>query len=45
MKSKITLTIDEDILKKFKKYCNERGMKVSSKIELLIKKVIDNENK
>lgn len=38
MKSKITLTIDEKILEKFKKSCREKGMKVSSRIEILIGK-------
>ncbi len=37
VKEKITLTIEKDIRNKFAQYCKERGMKVSSKVELLIK--------
>lgn len=37
VKEKITLTIDRGTRKKFAEYCKERGMKVSSKVEILIK--------
>jgi|GEM_PF-3761218 len=36
-KKKITLTIDRKIYNNFMQYCKERGMKVSPKIELMIK--------
>lgn len=36
MKQKISLTIEKNIYQNFLKYCKERGMKVSSKVELLI---------
>ena len=38
MKKRINITIDEKLIKRFQLYCIENGMKVSSKIELLIKK-------
>jgi len=38
MKKRINITIDEKLIKKFQQYCKDRGMKVSSKIELMIKK-------
>ncbi len=36
MKKRIKITIDNKLVKKFQEYCARRGMKVSSKIELLI---------
>lgn len=38
VKKRINITIDEGIVEKFQKYCKERGMKVSTRIELLLKK-------
>ena len=38
MKKRINITIDENLIKKFQEYCKKGGMKVSSKIEILIKK-------
>lgn len=38
MKKKITLTIEEEINKKFRDKCAEVGMKVSPRIEVLMKK-------
>ena len=40
MKRHVDITIDEEIYEQFKKYCTERAMKVSPKIELLIKGVL-----
>lgn len=37
-KIKITLSVDRNIFRKFKEYCGERGMKVSSKVELMMKR-------
>ena len=36
MKRKISLTIDGVTYQKFLRYCKERGMKVSSKVELMM---------
>lgn len=35
-KKRIDITIDADILNKFKKFCKERGFKISNRIEQLI---------
>jgi len=40
-KQKITMTIDAEIFAKFKKFCKARGMKVSSKVELMMGKVLE----
>ncbi|MEK6932838.1 MAG: hypothetical protein AABW56_03540 [Nanoarchaeota archaeon] len=37
MKQKISLTVEEEIYQKFLEYCKERGMKVSSKVEIMMK--------
>ena len=36
-KKKISLTIDTVIFEAFKRYCEQNGMKVSTKVELLMK--------
>lgn len=36
-KIKVTLSVDGDSFRNFKEYCKKRGMKVSSKIDLMIK--------
>mgnify|MGYP001573395654 CR=1 FL=1 len=35
-KDRTTLSVDKDILQKFKEYCKGKGMKISSKIELFM---------
>lgn len=40
-KRKVTITLDPKIYEKFITHCDERAMKVSSKIELLIKKELE----
>jgi len=40
---KITLTIPENILEKYKHYCNENGMNVSKKVAILMRNDL-NEN-
>lgn len=40
MKEKITITIDEEVLKEFRKVCKEEGFKMSTKIEKLIENFI-----
>jgi len=37
VKKKISMTIDEDIFNDFKSYCEKNGMKISTKVELLMK--------
>lgn len=41
MKKRINLSIDAEIYKEFKDYCEQRGMKVSSKIELYMNEVLN----
>ncbi len=36
MKTKITITIDKNLLKKFKTRCKKEGFKISNKIEKLV---------
>ena len=39
-KKKISMTIDEDVYNSFKNYCTKNGMKVSTKVELLMKDAV-----
>ena len=39
-KVKVSMTIDEEVLQAFKIYCSERGMKISSKVELMMKEKV-----
>jgi antitoxin component of RelBE/YafQ-DinJ toxin-antitoxin module len=41
-KKKITMTIDSDIFSEFKSYCDQNGMKISSRVELLMKDSVKN---
>ena len=41
-KKRVTITIDPDTHKNFKEHCEQRGMKISSKIELLMKETLEN---
>ncbi len=41
MKKRINITIEDDVLKKFQDFCKKQGMKVSTRIELLIQKDIE----
>ncbi|MFH1605791.1 MAG: hypothetical protein ABIC91_00440 [Nanoarchaeota archaeon] len=34
------MTIDEDIYEHFKTFCNDNGMKISTKVELLMKESV-----
>lgn len=43
MKKKVTMTIDEGVYERFKKYCEDRGMKVSPKIELYMRGILNAE--
>ena len=39
-KKTVSMTLDEDTLSKFQEFCSSRGMKVSSKIEIMMKEVL-----
>jgi len=41
-KTKVSMTIDKDVFEAFKKYCQENGMKISTKVEVLMKESIKN---
>jgi len=40
VKQKISMTIDEEIYNQFKKYCQNNGMKISTKVEILMKETL-----
>ncbi|MFC1648285.1 hypothetical protein ACFL1B_02390 [Nanoarchaeota archaeon] len=40
-KRKITMTIDDEIFSEFKQLCKSNAMKVSSKVELMMKEFVD----
>ena len=42
VKKKISMTIDKDIFEDFKSFCEENGMKISTKVELLMKESVKN---
>jgi len=44
-KKRTTISIDRDVLKKFKLYCKEKGMKLSPKIELFMVSELQDEKK
>lgn len=41
-KKRFSLFIDEDVISDFKKYCEDNAFKISSKVELLLKKEMRN---
>jgi len=41
-KEKVTFTIDEQLMIDFRKYCEENQIKMSTKVESLIKKYLKN---
>ncbi|MEM0231308.1 MAG: DUF6364 family protein [Candidatus Woesearchaeota archaeon] len=44
MKKRITITIEEELFERFRSYCSQNAMKVSSKIEKLIEEFLNSEN-
>lgn len=44
-KTKLTITIDENILKEFREICKKEGFKMSTKIERLIKEFMEERGK
>jgi hypothetical protein len=40
VKRKISMTIDEGIYNSFKQFCSDNGMKISTKVELLMKESV-----
>lgn len=37
-KQKVSFTIDEEVMNRFRSYCRKKGIKLSSKVEELMKK-------
>jgi len=35
-KIKVSMTIDKDVYEDFREYCKQNGMKISSKVELMM---------
>jgi antitoxin component of RelBE/YafQ-DinJ toxin-antitoxin module len=44
LKVKVSMTIDEAILQSFREYCGHNGMKMSTKVELLMRESMKNES-
>ncbi|MFH1408804.1 MAG: hypothetical protein ABIH34_02765 [Nanoarchaeota archaeon] len=40
VKRKISMTIDEDVFNDFKAFCEQNGMKMSTKVELMMREAI-----
>ena len=43
-KTLLTITIDEELLKKFRNICKKKGYKVSTKIETLVRDFLEEEH-
>ena len=41
-KKKVSMTIDTDIFKEFQKYCEANGMKISTKVEAMMRDSMNN---
>lgn len=42
VKKKISMTIDEEVFENFKSYCKKNGMKISTKVESLMRETLKN---
>ena len=40
VKKKITMTIDEAVFDSFRSFCEKNGMKISTKVEVLMKEIV-----
>lgn len=43
-KKKVTMTVDEKVFSAFKQLCKSRAMKVSSKVELMMKDFVEDDD-
>jgi len=41
MKRKVSMTLDEHVFRSFQNYCELNGMKVSTKVEVMMKKTVE----
>ena len=39
-KIKVSMTIEEEVYENFKNYCKRNGMKISTKVELMMKEIM-----
>lgn len=44
VKKKISMTIEEEVFESFKNYCKKNGMKISTKVEALMRETIKNQS-
>jgi hypothetical protein len=44
MQKKVTLSLDDAVYKKFQKYCEENAIMLSKKVEIFMKKFLEEEN-
>ena len=42
VKIKVSMTIDEIVYEDFKNFCKRNGMKISTKVELMMKEIMKN---
>ncbi|MEM4756380.1 MAG: hypothetical protein QW594_04595 [Candidatus Woesearchaeota archaeon] len=42
VKQKISMTIDQDVFEQFKVYCKKNGMKISTKVESMMRDTLKN---
>ena len=42
MKARISITLSEEVYHEFRAYCQANGMKVSSKIEVMLREALNN---
>ena len=42
MKKKVSMTIDDDVFEEFREYCEANGMKISTKVEAMMKDTMKN---
>jgi len=42
VKIKVSMTVSKDVLNAFKEYCNKNGMKVSTKVEQMMREKTKN---
>ena len=45
MKRKVTLSLDDQVYKKFQKYCEENAIMLSKKVEIIMGKIMAEDSK
>ena len=43
-KKKISMTIEDEVFEAFKNYCAKNGMKISTKVETLMRETVKNQS-